>query len=157
MQMVRSTLALAFLGLFLQACGGSDGGSVTRFTGTWHPTSGTVTKTCPGLAPDTSSVTSNLIWSKGISSDLVSTNAATSCVLNADISGSTASGMGPPCASSDGLGGTLTLTITAYTFALAADGQTATENGSGTAVDNNGGQSLTCMVSETASYQKTGN
>ena len=158
MQMVRSTLALAFLGLLLQGCGGgSDGGSVTRFTGTWHPTSGTVTTTCPGLAPDTSSVTSNLIWSKGISSDLVSTDPSTSCILNADISGSTASGNGPPCTFSDGIGGTLTLTITAYTFALASDGQTAQENGSGTAVDNNSGQTLTCTVSETASYQKIGN
>ncbi len=157
MQMVRSTLALAVLGLLLQACGGSSGGGSSRFTGTWHPISGTVTTSCPGFAPDTSSVTDNITWSNGVSNDLVQTDPSTSCVLNADITGSTASGSGPACTIPDGNGGNLTITITAYTFALAADGQTAQENGSGTAVDNVGGASVTCTISETASYQKIGN
>lgn len=158
MQTVRATLAIAFLGLLLQACSSGGGsGSVGRFTGTWHPTSGTVTTTCPGFTPDVESVTDNLVWSKGISSDLVSTDPNTSCVLNADITGSTAAGSGQPCTIPDGQGGTFTITITGYTFSLSADGQVAQESGSGTAVENNGGITLTCTLSETASYTKIGN
>ena len=158
MRIFGTVLAIATLAGSLQACSSSGGGAAaSKFIGTWHPSSGTVTTTCPGAGTDTSSVTTNLIWSMGVSSDLVQTDPSTSCVLNANITGSTASGTGAPCSFSDGSGGTATLTISSYTFALAADGQTAQENGSGTFVDNNTGVTITCSLSETAAYQKISN
>jgi hypothetical protein len=154
MRMFGSVLAVAILGVSLQACGSSgDGASASKFIGIWHPTSGTTTVTCPGLPVQTQQVTDNLTWVKGATNDLVSTDTS-NCVLNANISGSTAVGMGVPCTFDDGAGGTAMLTITSYTFALSADGQTAQENGSGTLVDNNSGATFTCTANLTASYQK---
>ena len=157
MRIFGTMLAIATLAGSLQACSSGGGSGGGKFIGTWHPSSGTVTTTCPGLGTSTDPVTTNLIWAMGVSSDLVQTDPSTSCVLSANITGSTASGSGPPCSFSDQMGGTFTLTISTYTFALAADGQTAQENGSGTLVDNNGGVSVTCSLSETAAYQKISN
>jgi hypothetical protein len=160
MRTFGTLLAIAMMAGSLQACsssGNGGGASASKFIGTWHPTSGTVTTTCPGLGTDTSAVVDNIIWAMGVSSDLVQTDPSTSCVLTAHITGSTAAGTGAPCTVSDGAGGTATITITSYTFVLGADGQTGTENGSGTVVDNNGGVSITCTLSETAAYQKVSN
>jgi len=153
MRIFGKVLTVAMLTVSLQACGGGDGSNSGKFIGIWHPTSGTTTVTCPGFPVDTSQVTDNLTWAKGATSDLVSTD-STNCILNANISGSTATGSGVPCTFSDGAGGTGTLTVTSYTFSLSADGQTAQESGSGTFVDNNGGVTITCTVSLTAAYQK---
>lgn len=150
MRMFGSLLAVAILAV---SCSSGDGSNAGKFIGIWHPTSGTITTTCPGFPVDTQQATENLTWSKGATSDLVSTD-STNCILNANITGSTATGMGVPCTVGDGLGGTAMLTVTSYTFSLSADGNTATENGSGTFVDNNNGSTITCTINISASYQK---
>jgi hypothetical protein len=99
----------------------------------------------------------------GTSSDLVQTLSGSSCVLHANVTGSTASAVGPQVCTVTGTDAqsgdpiTETATITAYTFVVSPDGLTATENASGTATvtDNAQGLSVTCSFSETgASYQK---
>ncbi|HVU49311.1 MAG TPA: hypothetical protein VHL80_01430 [Polyangia bacterium] len=150
---ITATGAALALGISLAACGGGQGGDVSRFTGTWSATSGTVTVTCPGQN-DSWSVTGTVRWDKGLASDLV--QATPPCIVDADVTGSTASGAGQTCSYDDGAGGTYTLTRPNYTFVLAPDGRTAQENASGTLVDTNGGASLACTFSETASYTKLG-
>jgi hypothetical protein len=132
--------------------GGSSG--LSRFVGTWHPTSGTITVTCSGVA-QTESVVDNLSWGAGVGADLVQTSGT--CVLKANVTSSTAAAL--PSQSCTETAGTTTLTISfaAYTFALSADGLTATESASGSAVINDSGLTVTCTYSETASYQKIAN
>jgi hypothetical protein len=149
---IIGTIAAAFaLGLSLPACGGGDDREISRFAGTWNATSGTLTLTCPGER-DTWSVTGTVRWDKGRSSDLV--QATPPCLVDADVTGSTASGTGAACSYDDGVGGTYTMTRPSYTFVLAPDGRTAEESSSGTLVDTNAGVTVTCIFSETASYAK---
>lgn len=149
----------------LGACGGGDSGgdsgggdNLGRFVGTWQPVSGTVTTTCSGYEPSTDPIVANVIWSRGVGADLVSTDVSTSCATMADVAGSTASGLpGQTCSFPDGQGGTYTFTLSGYTFVLAPDARTATENASGQASYVGGGQSVICTLNATASYQKIGN
>jgi hypothetical protein len=154
---MRGIFKLAVIaGLVLGACGSGDGGEdLGRFTGTWSTVSGTLTDQCPSFGTATIALTGNIIWSKGVASDLVQSSPPSSCIINADVTATTASGSGPPCViPADG--GTLTFTVAAYTFVLSPDGRTAQENGSGTLVVNRDGATETCTVTETASYQKIG-
>jgi len=153
-KMIMTTLTL---GLGLAACGGSSDDDMGKFTGTWRTTSGSATWSCPGIGSSTSAVSTNIVWSKGVSSDLVQTEPGSSCVIEARASGSTATGSSSPCSVSDGSGGTDTLTVTSYTFVVAPDGRTAQESESATVTDVNGGATATCTVTETASYEKVGN
>jgi hypothetical protein len=156
------TLLVATL-LTAGACGGSEGKDLARFAGIWTSTAGTETINCGGQSTP-SPISSTVTWSLGTTSDLVQTTSAnSSCVIHADVDGDTATGVqGPPCTvqGTDPTYGDLltqSTTITAYTFALAADGKTATENLSGTLVqtDNTTGTTTSCTISETAgSYQK---
>ena len=144
--------------LVLSACGGSKSGDeLGKFTGTWRATAGTVTSICPGYGTVTDALTGNTVWSAGVSSDLVSIGALTSCPLTADVEGSTASGApGQACTQSDGAGGTSTVTVNGYTFVVSADGRTATENASGQITFIAGGATLVCTFNETGSYEKIG-
>ena len=141
----------------LGACGGESGGDeVRRFLGTWHPVSGTFTTTCPGYTPITEPVTTNLVWSRGVGADLVSTDGSP-CAWMADVTNATAAGVpGQSCTVPDGAGGTYTFSFSGYTFVVGADGQTATENGSGQVSYVGGGLSVLCTFTATASYQKIG-
>jgi len=141
------------------ACGSSDKAASpdsgptgnSRFVGTWHPTSGTITYNCGGvITPDT--VTDNLTWAAGVGADLVQT--AGSCVFKANVVSSTASAL--PSQSCNMQSGTtnITLALAAYTFSLSADGLTATESASGNATLSDSGVTLTCTYNETASYTK---
>lgn len=132
---------------------GGRAAELARFTGTWHAVSGTETTACPDLPVDTAPITGNISWEEGVSSDLVQSYAL--CIINADVSGLTASGSGPPCTFTD-RGATATWTVSSYTFVLSADGRTAQENQSGTLVVNSGGATATCTVSASASYLKIG-
>jgi hypothetical protein len=145
------------------ACGGgSDSKDLPRFLGVWTPTAGTQTTNCGGQ-PNTTSISGNVTWSEGSTSDLIQPLPLdSSCIIHADVEGDTASSTSPVTCSAQGTdyyGGLVntTVTLTAYTFALAADGKTATENFSGTIAqtDNSTGTSVTCTLTETAgSYQK---
>lgn len=142
--------------LALSACGGDKGDDLGRFVGTWSTTSGTITWTCPGYAPATETLSGNMTWTAGVSSDLVLT-AASGCAIAADVRGSTASGEpGKSCTSPDGGGGLQTVTFASYTFVISPDGRTATENASGSYTDVAGGLSIACSFNETGSYQKIG-
>jgi len=123
----------------------------TRFVGTWHPTSGTVTYTCAGQV-FTDTIVSNLTWAAGVGSDLVQTSG--SCVFRANVTSSTASGL--PSQTCTVQSGTTTAVIafSAYTYSLSADGLTAMESASGTATVSDSGSTLTCGYNETASYTK---
>jgi hypothetical protein len=144
---------LWMLGTGIQGCGGrGDGEDIAKFTGTWRAISGTSTVSCPGRGADTSPVDGTIVWSRGVSSDLVQTLSST-CVINAEVMGATAAGSAAPCTMPSGET-TVTLTLPNYTFVISPDGRTATENGSGTFLINGGGVAVTCALSETASYQK---
>jgi hypothetical protein len=151
--MLAVTMAMA-----ASACGSEPRGEEhARFVGTWRPVSGTLTTNCPGYTAETSPITMNLIWSPGVGSDLVSTD-GTTCVVMADVTNATAAGVpGQSCTYADGQGGTYTSTFSGYTFVIAPDGRTATENGSGQISYVGGGVSLVCTFTGTASYEKIGN
>ena len=145
--------------LAVSACGGgtSGGENFKKFVGTWRATSGTTTTICPGYGSSTDTLDSSIVWSVGVGSDLVSTDGG-NCPIMADVTGSTASGTpGQSCTQSDGAGGVSTVTFSGYTFVIAPDGHTATENTSGTLTDIVNGATLLCTFNETGSYQKIGN
>jgi hypothetical protein len=142
------------------ACGGGDEGygkvNVAAFTGVWTPTGGTSTWTCNGQSTS-EQVTGTVTWTAGSSSDLVS--ADDSCVLRANIAGSTASLVPPSTCTASGVDSygysyTTTTNLTGYTFALGADKLTASESASATVTVTEAGQTVTCGLTETASYQK---
>jgi len=146
--------------LALSACGGgnSSGGDFKRFVGTWRATAGTTTDACPGYDSSTNPVTGNIVWSTGVSSDLVQASPGSTCLIMADVTGSTASGVpGQTCTLSDGAGSTTTVTFAGYTFVTSPDGHTATENMSGNITIVDSGATLPCTFNETASYEKIGN
>ena len=138
--------------------GGTGGGGATglsKFVGTWHPTSGNTTATCPGYAPSTVSVTENLTWGAGVGADLVQTSGT--CVMKANVTSTTAAAL--PSQTCTMVSGTETdvFSVAAYTFSLSADGLTAMESASGSVVISDSGLTMTCTYSETASYQKIAN
>ncbi|MEO5768377.1 MAG: hypothetical protein ABIS92_08500 [Polyangia bacterium] len=163
--MKSAILSLVVAGMFAgtSGCGsdsksatldGGDGKSLSRFIGTWKPTTGTGTTTCAGQS-STKPVTDNTVWAAGVSSDLVQTDG--SCALLANVTGSTASALpSQSCTQMDGTT-TATLSVTAYTFSLSADGQTATESGSAAITGNIGGVAASCSFLITAAYQKIAN
>jgi hypothetical protein len=153
---LTKTMIITAFALALAACDGGGGPDLGKFIGTWHPTAGAVTVTCPGQPSQSVPVSGAIVWSRGVSSDLVQTAAGDSCDIEADASGSTAEGHASPCTGADGGGGTFTLTITSYTFVVAPDGRTAQENETASYVDSAGGATVTCSLSGTASYQKVG-
>jgi hypothetical protein len=145
--------------LVLSACGGgsASGDDLKKFVGTWRATSGTTTTICPGYDAFTDTVTGNTVWSHGVSSDLVSTDGS-NCPIMADVIGSTATGTpGQSCTQSDGAGGVSTVTFSGYTFVIAPDGHTATENASGNLTLIDSGATILCTYNETGSYEKIGN
>jgi hypothetical protein len=148
-------LAIAAFGLSLSACGGETANDMGKFTGTWHATSGTQTVTCQGWTPPTLPVVDNVTWSRGVSSDLILLVPDSSCVIQADAAGSTATGGSAPCffLFTD-TGETLPGTVTSYTFVVAPDGKTAQENATVAYLVTQGGSNTTCTGTETASYQK---
>ena len=150
-------LGLVFV-LVLSACGGEARDNFGRFVGTWRATAGTVTTSCPGYGTFTDALTGNATWNTGVSSDLVSLTALTTCPLMADVNHATASGVpGQACTQPDGTGGTSTVTFTGYTFVLSPDGHTASENSSGQITAIAEGASVICSFNETGSYQKISN
>jgi len=138
------------------ACGSSSGGKdLSKFKGTWQPTTYMATITCGGT-PTVENTGDNVTWNSGISTDLVQTDPTTNCVLDANVTGETASATsGQTCAIQDANGDNILLNVSQYTFSLSADGQTATEAASGTAnVTFTDGSAEVCQYSESASYHK---
>jgi hypothetical protein len=143
--------------LVLSACGGDKGDDLGRFVGTWQATSGMLTAVCDGYTY-TAALTGNIVWSEGISSDLLQTDQTGTCSMMADVRGLTASSVpGKSCTGPDGNGGVQTATYSTYTFVLSPDGHTATENGSGQLTFVDQGVSLVCTFSGTGYYQKISN
>jgi hypothetical protein len=154
--------AITMLGLVsvlaLSACGGESGDRFNRFVGTWNATAGTITEVCPATGTYTDSLTDNVVWSTGVSSDLVSTSVLVTCPFMANVRGLTASGVtGQTCTGADGTGTTSTVTVASYTFVISPDGHTATENASGQATYVVQGATIACTFNESGSYQKVGN
>ena len=146
-------MALSLAGI---TCGSSSGGKdLSKFKGTWQPTTYMATITCGGT-PDVVNTGDNITWSGGVSTDLVQTDPTTNCVLDADVTGETASAIsGQTCTVHDSSGDNIVLNLPQYTFSLSADGQTATEASSGTAnVTFTDGTATVCQYSESASYHK---
>jgi hypothetical protein len=138
--------------LALSACGGDKGEDLGQFLGTWQPISGAMTMTCQGYAYTFS--LGNVTWNMGVSSDLLQSAMGNTCAIMADVNGATASGVsGQTCSSPDG---SETMTIAGYTFVVAPDGRTGTENASGGITLFDGGAAIPCTFNETGSYQKIG-
>jgi hypothetical protein len=135
---------------------GPDGGKdLSSFIGTWTANSGTITLTCSGKVT-TAQVTGNDVWQMGSTSDLLQPAAASSsgCVVLANVSGSTATGLpNQTCALPMGAM-TVNLTIAMYTFVLGSNGTTATESASGSGSVTTNGSTGTCTYAETATYTK---
>jgi hypothetical protein len=113
---------------------------------------------CPGYAPFTNPLVGNAIWSRGVSTDLLSMSALVACPLMADVSASTAIAVpGQTCTQSDGTGGTSSVAFTGYTFVVSPDNRTAREDASGQITFTADGAILVCSFNETGSYQKIGN
>lgn len=148
--------ALAILG----ACGGgSGGGGIAKIKGTWQPTSYTSTVNCGAVGSSVDNVGSNIVWSMGTTSDLIQTEAGSTCVLLADVTGYTASAIpGQTCLQTDADGDSINISLTSYSFSLSADFQTANESGSGSALVTLAatGGTGTCTYSLTAAYHKIG-
>ena len=151
-------LGLVFV-LALSACGSEKSDNLAQFIGTWRATAGTTTVICPGYAPFTGALSGNAVWSEGVSSDLLLMNEAiVTCPIMADVTKSTASGVpGQTCTEPDGAGGTSIVSFSSYTFVIAPDGQTASENSSGQVTYVVDGASVVCTFNETGSHQKIGN
>jgi hypothetical protein len=157
---------LVALSLAGAACGSSGGGkNVTGFVGVWAPASGSFIETCPGNTQNpttTTLVTNPVTWSTATTSDLVQTVPGTTCLLHADISGSTATAVAgstctvttPASATSDAF--TDVIDITSYSFVIMPDGKTASENysSSDAETDNTSNMSGNCTFTQTASYTK---
>lgn len=157
--MTRLSMVVAVLVAVLGgACGGGRASGVrapveetARFVGTWQAASGTVTLTCPGYPPQADTVQRRFRWTEGTDSDLVQTQDGNRCTLKAAVDGDTAFGSAPAC---DPAGRNSTYSIGAYSFVLAADGQTARETMTGTsrAVVEDG--LVTCEVDVDATYRR---
>jgi hypothetical protein len=140
--------------------GGSPSSSkLAPFLGTWTATSGTLTLTCPGIAPSNTDATGSETWSPGTASDLVAIGFESTCNFNANVSGKVATGLprqvcNESSTATNGDAITQSLTFTSLTFVVSADGATATQKFSGTDLytDTTTAQSLTCTFSETAEY-----
>jgi len=160
-------LLVALLGVLVTtsvACGSNDSSSpadsgtgasgLSRFVGTWHPSSGSITYICAGQT-FTDPVVENITWGAGVGADLVQTSGT--CVWKANVTASTASALpSQSCTEVDGTTTTV-LAVGAYTFSLSADGLTATESASGTATISDSGLTTTCTFSGLVSYQKIAN
>jgi len=157
MRMISKAMLVSALAVLGACGGGSGGGGIAKIKGTWMPTTYLSTVTCGGIA-STQNVGSNIVWSMGTTSDLIQTEAGSTCVLLADVTGYTASAIpGQSCVQSDAVGDVINITLTSYTFSLSADYQTATEAGSGSAfVTFTDGSSATCVYSLQATYHKIG-
>jgi len=157
MRMISKAMLVSALAVLGACGGGSGGGGITKIKGTWQPTSYLSTITCAG-GTSTQNVGSNIMWSMGTTSDLIQTEAGSTCVIHADVTGYTATALaGQTCLTGDADGDVINITLTSYTFSLSADYQTATESGSGSALVNfTDGSSATCVYSLQAAYHKIG-
>jgi hypothetical protein len=149
-------MAVAALGLSLSACAGdARTAELGKFSGIWHPTSGTTIVSCPRTAATTSPVTQNVVWSTGVSSDLERSDSDMSCTIRANVFEATATGRSAPCTiTADGV--SITATYTDYAFVVAPDGQTAREDLTLSLIKTGPGpaDSVTCAGHQSASYQK---
>jgi hypothetical protein len=126
------------------------------FIGTWSYTSGTLTATCTGIAPQMVTLMGDVTVTAGTAQDLVVTDAY--CKVTADVSGTTASASpdGQSCSISVPVGtGTAMLMGTYSSFKLTtSDGKTGHLEASLAGMGSLMGFSVPCTVTETAELQK---
>jgi hypothetical protein len=143
------------MGLGLSACG-ETGGGAEAFVGTWHPTSGTIRRACPGSLPTTEDVVQDVVWSAGVETDLVATTVLTPCRLKAEVVVGIAVGIpDDKCTVDDGMG-VSTVLVNRYAFVMSPDGRAATESAAGQLTRVADGVATGCSFEATASYQKMG-
>lgn len=128
--------------------GNAGGKDLQAFIGTWIPMpSSEITLTCAGQTMN-DQVTDNATWQMGVTSDLVQPPDASGCTLLANVSGKIATGLpNQKCNQA-----TFNLSISSYSFSVGADGTTANESATGTAMATNG---ASCTYSERATYTKS--
>src|ERR1700759_278801 len=135
---IFSKIVLGSMVLALGACGSSSGGGggVSKIKGTWQPTTYLATIDCGANGSVSENVGSNVMWGTGTTADLIQTETGSNCVIYADVTGYTASAVaGQTCLiPDDGMGDSINISLSSYTFSLSADYQTATEAGSGSAL-----------------------
>jgi hypothetical protein len=139
---------------------GSDGSArktdaaavVQPFLGTWTPTSGAIALNCGGtITSDRATDTTK--WVAGTTSDLVQPADSSGCSLRANVSGNTATLLPGQMCTQQTNGSSLTIALSTYTFTVASDGKTASEQASGTAVLT-GATTADCTYNATVSYTK---
>ena len=142
--------------LVLSACDGEADPELGLFMGTWRANSGVMRRACPGAVVKREAIAGEVSWGLGVSSDLASAaNVVTPCRIKADVSDATAVGTADhECTRSDGAGGTVTVMVDHYRFAISPDGRSATETASGHVLHVAGGVSADCSFEAEASYQK---
>lgn len=141
------------MGLVLSACG-ETGDGPESLVGTWHPTSGTIRRACPGSLRTTEDAVQDVVWSSGVETDLVATTALTPCRLKAEVVVGIAVGIpDDKCTVDDGMG-VSTVLLNRYAFVMSADGRTATESAAGQITRVADGVATGCSFEAMASYQK---
>jgi hypothetical protein len=130
------------------------------FVGTWTVVSGTLTLTCPGVAPSSEAASGTETWAPGTVSDLVQPGFDVDCDFNANVNARTATGLpGQSCteSSTDDTSGDAIVqnfSFESFKFVVSSDGTTATQtfSGSDDYRDITSGGELICSFTEFATF-----
>jgi hypothetical protein len=145
--------ALLLVVLGVAGCSSGDEGGADAFVGMWQYTSGTQNTQCPMINVNTLDQLAGQkeVFSRGVGSALVNSDPGSSCILNFNISGNTATAnAGQTCMTNVATDqGSIPTTITLVSAVFSVNGTTAHYSHSANFVLNVGGQSIQC--SETGS------
>jgi hypothetical protein len=152
-----SRAALLALALVLPACdntGTSTGSDPSEFVGSWAE-NGQEWITCGGTAGTPTQITGTFTVNRGVDAPLSVILPNSSCILNMDVDGNTATLRPAQSCSETTSGATVTIALTSGTISL-SDATSGTMNLAGTATVSSGTKSVQCTLSAMATLNKVG-